>query len=360
MILAKIKTILQQKPGQKAKSIAAQLRRDRSEVSRVLHEHKSIFVQDPDSFTWSLAELRIDLGSNLWLTAQRFESALLVTGSPLDSDIGRVAFVVGEACNILLDALARLLAFCNQLADAGKLVQIDFTASRATLTYLNRIGFIDLLRANVKILPKRPSVSSAATYVGNNEGVVELRKIDAVCPDTTIPELLRKSFVSCAGDKYNIAAHTVLAELFSNVHEHSGSTVAGFAGLQNYAGASKPHIQAVISDSGSGIAGTLMPIIESKYPDLARKIAKSSLDPRVALLQEVFSEGGLSRVNDSGRGLGLKRSGALAQKYNAIMSVRQDTFELKVRHVGEHIQFSHCVDLPRIAGTHICFDFFLD
>jgi len=359
-MLNRIQALLQLNPDQKAKAIADQLNTQKSEVNRILHGHPHVFMQDPEKFTWSLAELRVDLGSHCWVNAESFEKELLTTGSPLDSATSRVTFVVGEGCKILLETLARLLAICNQLVDSGKSVSIDFNTSRATLTYLNRIGFIDLLRSNVKILPKRPRVSAAATYEGNSDAVVELREIDHVSPDDGIPDLLRYSFVSCAGNQYNVAAHTVIAELFGNVKEHSQATSAGFAGLQYYKGGKRPHIQTVISDGGRGIVGTLMPILEGKYPDVAKRIYSSSIDSRVALLQEVFSRGGISQVNDSGRGLGLKGSGAYAQKYNALISVRQENFELKIEHVGENIRFSHSLELARIAGTHICFDFLLD
>lgn len=257
----------------------------------------------------------------------------------------------------MLEALARLLALCNQLADAGKQVSIDFTNAKPTLNYLNRIGFFDLLRAGIKILPKWPAASAAAVYDGNNEGVVELREIDHIEPNDEIPDLLRKSFVSCAGDQYSVAAFTVLSELFSNVQEHSAATTAGFAALQFYRATN--HIQAVISDSGLGIVGTLTPILKDRYPEVAQRIAESSLEPGVALLQEVFSGGRISQVNESGRGLGLKRSGELANKFNAIISVRQEAFELKIKHVHQEIKFSHTLGLARIAGTHICFDFLL-
>ncbi|NMG77658.1 ATP-binding protein [Aromatoleum diolicum] len=359
-MLEKIEAILEQKPGQKAKEIATQLRKDKTEINRLLYANKDFFVQDLAEYTWALVELRIELGSTCWLTADLFEKALLAVESPLDSATRRVKFVVGEDCKILLEALALLLAICNQLVDSGKLVSVDFTASKSTLTYLNRMGFIDLLRSQVKVLPNRPRVSAAQAYEGNNDAVVELREIDHLQPDDSIPDLLGKSFVACAGDQYDVAVHTVISELFGNVQEHSGATSAGFAGLQYYPRGRRRHIQTVISDGGHGIVGTLMPILETKYPKLAKNIAKSKLDYRVALLQEIFSKGGISQVNDSGRGLGLKGSGSYAQKYNALISVRQENFVLKITHFGELIQFSHCLNLARIAGTHICFDFLLD
>ncbi len=359
-MLEKIQAIIEKDPGLKAKEIAARLRKDKSEVNRVLYGHKETFVQEPEDFTWSLTALNVDLGSHCWLSAGAFEKALCAVGSPLDATCRRVIFVVGDDCKILLDALARLLALCNQLVDAGKFVTIDFNTSKSTLSYLNRIGFIDLLRDGVQILPKRPRFSSATTYGGNNDGVVELRGIDHLHPNDEIPALLRRSFVSCAGDQYNVAAHTVISELFGNVTEHSEATAAGFAGLQYYKGGKTRHIQTVISDGGRGIVGTLMPILHKKYPEVAEKIFGSSFDSRVALLQEVFSQGGISKVSDSGRGLGLKKSGEYANKYKAVISVRQDDFELNIQYIGGNIQFSHNLDLVKIAGTHICFDFFLD
>lgn len=360
MMLAKIQALLERKPGLKAREIAAQLREDKTEINRLLYAHKELFASNPTEFTWTLAALRIDLGSNCWLNAEAFEKSLLTAGSPLDSTSYRVTFVVGDECKILLDALARLLALCNQLVDSGKSVSIDFSASKKTLGYLNRIGFIRLLRNQVRICPKRPRYSAADAYDGNNDGVFELRGIDHEHPDDEIPNHLRSKLVVCAGDQYNVAAHTVISELFGNVKEHSGATSAGFAGLQYYQGGRRRHIQTVISDSGHGIVGTLMPILQERYPVVAKKINDSLLDHRVALLQEVFSRGGISQVDDPGRGLGLKKSGVFAQKYNALISVRQEDFELKITHAGEAIQFSHCMDLARIAGTHICFDFLLD
>jgi hypothetical protein len=359
-MLKKIQELLQRKPSQKAKAIADQLDVDKSEINGILYRHDDIFVQNPEKFTWSLAQLRVDLGSYCWLNAASFETAIQTAGSPLDSTINRVTFVVGADCRILLEALARLLAICNQLADAGRHVTLDFSESRPTLTYLNRIGFLDLLRHDIRILPKRPRLSSAHIYEGNNDAVVELRSIDHLNPDDEIPELLRKSFVHCAGEQYDVAVHTVITELFGNVNEHSGATSPGFAGLQYYSGGKRRHIQTVISDGGHGIVGTLSPILKDKYPAVALKISNSSLDYRIALLQQVFATGRISQVSESGRGLGLKRSGEYAQKYNALISVRQETCELNIMHVDGKIEFSHRLELAKIAGTHICFDFFLD
>lgn len=359
-MLKRIQAYLRKNPGHKAKAIAADLDAERREVNQVLYAHKDIFTQDTEC-KWSLVvqnELCIEFGDHRWLTASDFEQALLNVASPWDLGFQTITFVVAKDCRILLEALARLLALCNQLSDAGKRVCIDFSSCRPTLNYLNRIGFFDHLREAVDVLPRRPPSSTATVYDGNNDGVVEFRSIDPFSPNTDIPQLLRNSFVSCAGEEYSAGAFTFLSELFGNVQEHSQATVPGFAGLQFYKRGNR--IQTVISDSGLGIVGTLAPILVEKYPDTAKRIRQASIDPRVALLQEVFADGGISQVNGDGRGLGLKRSGDLARKFRAKVSVRQENFELTVYHNAAVIQFSHKLNLTKIAGTHICFDLVLD
>lgn len=356
----RLQAILRKSPALKAKEIASVLRVDRAEVNRLLYLHSDLFSKDTE-FRWSLvreSDLRIELGEHRWLTAANFEDALIASGSPLDSACSTVTFVVAKDCSILLEALARLLALCNQLSSAGKRVLLDFSDCQQTLSYLDRVGFFDHLLIKIEVLPHRPTRSKAADYSGNNDGVVEFREISPSAPNQDIPRLLGNSFVRSAGEKYSVAALTVLGELFSNVVEHSAAASKGFAGLQFYKRSNQ--IQTVISDSGVGIVGTLEPILQSKYPELAKKIAVSSLDPRVALLREVFSSGGISRVNDEARGLGLKRSGEFAKKFKAKISVRQDRFELTVFQHPDRVEFSYRLNLAKLSGTHICFNFPLD
>lgn len=359
-MLKKIQDFLRERPGLKAKTLANHLDSDRRYVNKVLYSHPKIFFQDAEFNWFSVPQgvLRIELSGPGWLTAADFENALLKAGSPLDSDCATVTFVVVNECKILLEALARLLALCNQLVNVAKKVSLDFRDCKSTLSYLGRMEFFGHLNAAINVLPKRPSSAKTVAYVGNNEGVVEFRAIDPSAPNQKIPDLLLHSFVRCAGEHYSVGAFTVLSELFRNVQEHSAASTVGFAGLQFYKRTN--HIQTVISDSGLGIVGTLTPILMERYPKVARRISASSLDPGVALLIEVFSAGGISKVEDDGRGLGLKRSGELAQKFKAKISVRQENFELRVHHSPAGIHFSHSLNLVRIAGTHICFDLKLD
>lgn len=358
-MLKQVQLIVRKSPGIRAKTIAMQLGVDRTSINQLLHKYPEIFLKD-EEFGWSLVnegELCVELGDHQWLTAIQFENSLLRAGSPLDSSCSAVKFIASEGCHILLESMARLLALCNQLVAAKKRVTLDLSACKQTLSYLDRIGFFNRLDKKVDVLPKRPVRSRAVTYEGNNDGVVELRAIHPATPDQKIPDLLRKSFVSFAGDKYYVPAFTVLAELFGNVEEHSGANTAGFAGLQYYKGVN--HLQTVISDNGLGIIGTLAPVLEARYPQIFERVSRS---PHfgAAVLREVFSGGKISQVNEPSRGLGLKRSGAVAQKFNARISVRQSNFEFLVRHTSQGVTFAQHLNRVRIEGTHICFDFKLD
>ncbi|MBY4875275.1 hypothetical protein K6W26_19660 [Burkholderia sp. AU42008] len=359
----KIEKILKKLPGIKARVIASKIGEDKSAVSAYMHDHPELFVQDA-AYGWSLAkagELRIELPAGKWLTADLFEDALTSSESALVSKCEHVVFVLAKDSKLLLEATARLLALCNQLVHAEKKVSVDFSDCHSTLDYFNRIGFFDFLDPSISIIPSRPEMSKAGLYKGGNNGVVEVAMIDPVSPDEDIPGRLQKSFVSCAGAQYSVGAFTVLSELFGNVRDHSDSPIPGFAALQFYPRSRQPHIQAVISDSGRGILGTLAPVLETRYPKVATAIRASGLHAGVALIQEIFRNGGISSNEDEARGLGLKRSGDVAYKFNARISVRQETFEVKV-HYNKHgnLEFSHQLDLRELRGTHVCFDFLLD
>ncbi len=255
-----------------------------------------------------------------------------------------------------------MLALCNQLVLKGKKVTIDFSACDSTRTYFDRIGFLNELDLQVEVIPCRSNFSAADKYRGNSNAVVEFGKIDIEQPDKAIPRLLKDQFVVHAGAKYELAAFTIFTELFGNVCEHSNTPIPGFAALQKYS-YPRPHIQTVVSDSGDGIVGTLRPVLAEHYPDLAAKFKETDPMSGVMLLKEVLENGGISQVqcsDDNGRGLGLNSSQGYAVKYNADISVRQETFELKLSYRGgKLLQFAHTLEMPKIKGTHVCFDFFL-
>ncbi len=355
-MLNQIAGLLRRSPGVKARAIAAELGVEKSEVNKLLYANSDRFECDA-SAQWSLATapvLRVKLASDNWLHTSGFEAAIS-RASPLKSASTRVVFEID--CKLMLEALARLLALCNQLVAAGKKVTLDFTGSKPSLTYLDRIGFLELLSQSILVLPQRPTQERAQAFRGNNDGVIEFRRIDTDAPDQEIPRLLQKSFVRLTNESYSVAALTILGELFDNVLEHSGTNSAGFAGLQHYPGGGC--IQTVISDNGLGIVGTLMPVLRTRYPEIAVKVAKAH-HPEAALLEEVFVAGALSMVQADGRGLGLKTSRVLAGKFSAQISVRQSDFELRISHGPKGVSFKSKRGLALIHGTHVCFDFKLD
>lgn len=358
----KIEKVLRDTPRIKAKEIARQIAVGRTEVNSFLYENLDIFQKD-ENHCWSIIgdELRIELAANCWVDCQSFERTLTAVESPLDSNAKSIIVVVPEDCKLLLEASARLMALLNQLAHKGKTITIDFTQCYATLKFLDRIGFFDHLDMKVVVLPHRPETSAASIYKGNNNVLVEFGAIDPIHPDETIPKQLKESFVSQAGSKYSQAAFTVITELFGNVRDHSKSPIPGFVALQSYKHGKQPHIQTVISDSGKGIIGTLIPILEKKYPKLFSEISKAKAPAAKLLLEKVFTMGEISQSDDEGRGLGLKSSSDAASKFDATILVRQENCEARFVYRGGLLRkFEFDGDRARILGTHICFDFLLD
>ncbi|MFL6671856.1 MAG: ATP-binding protein [Massilia sp.] len=357
---AEITKLLQKTPGLKGREIAKKLSVERKDVNSYLHKHPDQFEQD-DQSRWFLSRpCLIEFARDTWVDSLSFERSLARSGSPLDDDCSSVRFVLPEGCSVLLDAAARLMALANQLAWKGKSVTLDFAACTTTHSYLDRIGFFDHLNADVVVIPVRPKISGASTYKGKAATVYELSKIDILEPDEDIPIQLKQSFVTYAGETSSQPVFTVLAELFGNVRDHSKSPLAGLAALQCYKNARTPHIQTVISDSGEGIARTLAPALKTKYKDLAKRIAAKGDAADAYLIKEIFERGGISQF-EGGHGLGLKASAEVAKKFSARVTIRQERLEVTlVYSVGLPIKFSYILDMPKILGTHICFDFSLD
>lgn len=357
----KLLKFLNRRPGTKAKDIATYLGEDKSNVNQVLYAHKDKFVCD-DDFKWSVIcpeKLRIEFPGDSWLKAKDFESVLSSYCTPWHDDCESVTFVFKKDSRMLLGALARLLALCNQLTVAGKKVTLDFKDCADTLHYFDRIEFFEVLSPSISVLPRRPRERRGLLFNGNNDGVIELRSINPAAPNNEIPRLLERSFVKCANESYSTLALTVIGEPFKNVLDHSGSNLPGFAGLQAYKNRTRIHV--VISDNGLGIVGTLAPVMRRRYPDIAARITNSNEHQGIALLKEVFSKGQISKEEEFGRGSGLKSSGDLAKKYQARISVRQKDFELRIFHERDGSRlYYESKNLVRIDGTHISFDFILD
>ena len=103
-----------------------------------------------------------------------------------------------------------------------------------------------------------------------------------------------------------------------------------------------------------------MPILEKRYPKIFKELNFNDTASGPLLVKKVFEKGKISQSPDDGRGLGLKRSGDIAADFNATISIREDTFELRLIYdKGKLDSSSYRLDLPKIMGCHICFDFIL-
>ncbi|WP_053113066.1 hypothetical protein [Marinobacter sp. CP1] len=194
--------------------------------------------------------------------------------------------------------------------------------------------------------------------------LVEIAAIDLNNFDYSLPKNLTKRFSHHAGDAYYQSAFTIFSELIGNVQEHSETPMPGFVALQLYGG-KRRHIQTVISDGGLGIASTLKRTLSQHYPDLFEHLQQTSVDADIFLVSQALTQGGLSQFGSSpdkaARGLGLRSTQTHAAKYDAIVVVRQPTFELKIQYKdGELADISEKKGLCRIDGTQVCFDFYLD
>ena len=354
-----IKKLLKISPGLKGKEIAKKLGYNKKKVNSFLYNNSDIFIRD-DSFRWALVpppEIRIEFEENTWMDCDLFENSLLKADMLFHDNNNDIYFVVPENCKILLDAAARFLALCNQFSNAGNTVTIDFSDCKTTLGYFNRIGFVDHLDKNVIILPQRPSESGAEKYRGNSDTVVEFGALNPHVFDKQLVNQLTNCFVQQSDHKFEAAASTVFSELIGNVSEHSETPIPGFASLQKYGGI-RNHIQTVVSDSGLGIVATLVPALQTHYPDIYKMFNSKNFD--IQLVIDLLTKGGISRFG-AGRGLGFKSSREQTIKFDAKLSVRQKNFSVCIEYINGKIKkTSKKTNLQTIHGTHLCFDFFVD
>jgi hypothetical protein len=357
-----VKAYLKKNPESKAKDIAKELGCTTKEVNQILHYTPDVFLQDKTTFTWTLLstnESTVTFSGN-WIDCNSFETSLLSASGDIETATS-ITFVC-EGSSFLLDALARFLALCNQLAFNNRSVTIDFTNSGQLKHYLNRAGFFDHLNEQVNVLPNRPATSTAETHKGKSDNLAELGAVtpheDESAKDELVIRLTNK-FIALVNDKYKTAVSTIYAELTGNIQDHSEAPFNGFAGLQRYGGNS-PHIQTIVSDSGVGIATSLRPSLQAHHKKLYEKYHKISVENDIALVTEVMSKGLISRYG-AGRGLGFQTSRDRALKFKAKYSVRQENFSLEFIFENEKlIRVVEKKNLVKILGTRICFDFVID
>jgi hypothetical protein len=359
--------ILRKKPGLLGREIAHILGADKKVVNSFLAKYHDGLFQNKETYRWYIVTNKqhiLELAPDSWICASLFEKSLTDAGCFFDNEAEEYLIRFPENCRILLIAGARVIALANQCAIKNKKITLDFTQCAKTKNYLNRLGFFDHLLDSVNVLPSRPVDSRAKRYSGNSDNLVEIASINPKELDESIPKILTNTFIHHAGDQYRTPIFTVFSELIGNVRDHSNSPIMGFAAMQRYQWP-REHIQVVVSDSGLGILQTLKPQLGLHYPDLYSKLDFSKKETDIILLQKVFTEGHLSQFGSDpdgeARGLGLKKSQDYAARYNADITIRQHTLELKLVFKNGQLSETHPkYDLAIINGTQVCFDFYLN
>ena len=362
----KIKNVLRESPGLTGKQIAKALEvDDKSALNKFLYANPEGLRQEGWKWYLNGDEYVLELvAQSTWISESDFEESLSAAGCLLSSPANKCVIRFPEGCKILLVVGARVIALANQASRFGKSIELDFSKCPITKHYLDRLGFFDHLSSSVTVLPARPTNSKAKQYHGNSENLVEIASIDLDNFDYSLPKNLTKRFAHHAGDDYYQSAFTIFSELIGNVQEHSETTMPGLVALQLYKG-KRRHIQTVISDGGLGIAATLKPSLSQHYPKLFKQLDLESVDADIFLVSRALTQGGLSQFgsnpDEAARGLGLRRTQAHAAKYDAVVLVRQPTFELKIEYrEGELVDIIEKKGLCRIDGTQVCFDFYLN
>jgi hypothetical protein len=162
-----------------------------------------------------------------WIDASALENAIQRAGGPHSPNFFEVAIRFPIGSKLMIDAAIRLLSLANQLAYTSRRVRFVFDEGEAgTMGYLNRVGFFDHLSQQIEVLPGRPLQSAAATFRGNNAGLVEIARINKDNRDCSLPGRLTDAVTRGCSDRTDVkdlagAAWTIFAELIDNVFSHS-------------------------------------------------------------------------------------------------------------------------------------------
>ncbi|WP_122501711.1 ATPase [Pseudomonas viridiflava] len=358
----RISLLLKEHPGLKGREIASKLGFDKKEVNRFLDVSKALYLQD-DAFCWSLnpkSEFVVDFSSQThgsWIKDVDVERELMRAGSPLELPYRKVRILIGDGKPMMLCAIAKILALANQLALEKRSVSLDFSGNTKTLSYLSRAAFISRLHKKITVLPHRPDESESQIYLANNLGLVELLEINDSLAEKNVPERIKHSYEHLFGRQHANKLFTIVAESVTNVQRHSRTQVPGVAAMQHYKfGKDRSKVLTVISDSGAGICATLRPALKKYWPEVAAQFPANDEASNPKLIVRAMQEQGLSCTGQGGAGLHATLS--KAQLLDASVNIRQETFSVCLSYKGGQLQQPTWVlDLPKLAGTHIVFEF---
>lgn len=358
----KIINCVKANPGIKAKDIGKKLGVTRREINQVIH-YCDCLTQDEHTFGWFLSDtgIIIELPSK-WITSYEFEKNIS-NSEYLNIQQSDLTIVFQENTKLMMDAAARLIPLVNQIADAGKKITLDLTLAKELHSYLNRAGFYGVIHKDTCILPGRPKNNLANTYHGNSQTLVEFKKLDPFQRNNEIPKILSDSLTANFGEE-NLAVYSFLSEIYNNVYDHvfdlNQTSIHAFAACQTYKRNKKGiRTQIVISDCGSGICNTLRPALKNN----ASLKKFSSLDD-FDLIKTAFSLGKLTRHNpktDPDHGIGLHLGAQKAKDIGATIKIRQEFLSIELAWKDDKLEIMRTSKkLKPIAGTNICFDFYLD
>lgn len=286
-----------------------------------------------------------------WVDAGKLEDCL----TDLRTDLNAITFLVPAESSIMVDAAVRLLSLVNQLEDGLSSVRLVFEGDyNPAMGYLDRIGFFKHLSPRVAVEPEPPTNSGVDRHRGANIDLVEIHAIHRTGSSPDLPTRLSRSLAASyslpsLARSLEFSTFTVFAELLDNIRVHSETTLPGFVALQSYRNGGR--VKVVVSDSGIGL-------LETIRPSLPKELIKKTGGE---LIEQMFTRG-LSRLKGD-RGCGLKACAEQALRFTSALDVRlaRDRFFLvRDRHSPKLTLSCHWPCLPRLAGTHICFNFQLD
>ena len=336
---------------QKASVIARKINTPKKEVNKWLYKIPYIVEKDEHQ-KWSLTDDAhiINLPSG-WITSIALEQLL----NRQDFDFEHIVFFISKDSRLLLDAAAILFAFVNGLASVKPQITLHF--EKEIYNYWNRMDALEVLHPEISVKPEEKRDTSHLR--GGNQNLVEFQSVDINSEDVDLPSNFQKFFAELASDQKDSGkVHTVVSELYSNVIQHSATTLPGFVAMQRYKSPRRgKHIQTVVSDFGGGIIQTLHDDAGDKFVDVgnlnmsdAKALAKFQL--------KMLERGKYTSKDNGGSGLHSIREKVKACG-NADLVIRQSNYKVTLHFKeGKQVEQKIKTGLQTINGTHVCFDFY--
>lgn len=384
-LLKNILTVLKDKGPLKASEIAKVLGKTKKDLNPTLYaalrELDGLMKSDKNVWSYEehqLVKISFDSSSS-WLSSLHVEKVLkeypnlLTTKSDIEFHFPNKP--------IFLDCILKILSLTNQLSLIGSKVALFFAENSGVFSYLDRCGFFDQVQPNVLISPYRPSESSAKKYNSNSEKLVEIFPIKEIYEGSELPRLK-----SCISGELSENENKVIlgklshliTELITNIRDHGKSDLDGYVALQTYNLAESKKIVVSVSDSGPGLLSTLRNEASKleKNKKIFEEFSFNDSSSDIDLLTYILNNGGISRIEMDGRGMGLERGSSklklIAEKDNGLESSNLHSITLSIRQSDQEIIFPYMnglliseearkkTGLIFLQGTHFVLTIVLD